>query len=119
MALSQKQRTKILFYLGHPGLTIVPDSTFFSGIISDRFDAANDVPEICMVVVGLLKKLEDIDCKLEKARCRLSASKVDSITLNEKEISKLLCERTRCIKELSAHIAIPYKGLSRVVGVVN
>lgn len=119
MALSTKQRTEIIFHLGHPALILVEDSTFFSGIISDRLDAISANPDICKIALDLLKKIRHIDDCLEKAKCRLAASKVDNITMNDREIQQLLAERKRCIKELASLTGIQYKGRSNIVGVCN
>lgn len=119
MALSQKQKTETLFYLGYPGLTIVQDSTHYSGIIDDRLEAASVTPEICAMVIQLLKKIKNFDDCLEKAKCRLAASKVDNITMNKDEIMMLNKERRRCIKELADLIAVNYRGRSNVIGVCN
>lgn len=107
MALSQDQKTQILFYLGWSGLTIVPDSTHFNSVVNDRIEGASEQPPIEKIVKNLLDKLEDIDLKLEKARCRASTSKVDNITLNNDEIYLLLKERRRCIRELADILDIP------------
>lgn len=118
MALTSQQKTDIVFYLGWSGLTLVSDSSHFSNIISDRIELASTTTEICKIVKRILKKLENLDECLEKAKCRLAASSVDNITMNEREIEQLLKERKRCIRELSDLLDISVvKSSSRTLGV--
>jgi len=120
MALNQNQKTKILFYAGWSGLTIVPESTHFNSVVNDRIEDASSIDAICKIVKDLLEKLEGLDEKLEKARCRLAAKQVDNITMNEDEIRYLLKERRRCIRELLDLIDVPSVRSSGVtVGVVR
>lgn len=105
MALTDKQKNQVLYYLGWPLKTLITDSTHYQKTIADRFENLNT--QIEDIVDDLLDKLEEIDKKLEKARCRLSASKVDDITLNKNEIQMLLKERRRCRNELHRILDIP------------
>ena len=101
MALTSKQKSRVVYYLGWSGLTIVQDSTHFNSVVNDRINDASDDTNISNLVKELLEKLENIDECLEKAKCRLSASQVDNITLNDREIPMLNKERRRYIRELS------------------
>lgn len=104
MALTDKLKDCIVFYLGWPAKTLVVDSTDYSKIFSDRLtDFSSDSEKR---IKGLLEKIEGIDTQLEEARCRASTSKVDDITLNPDEIMLLKKERNRCIKELSCFLDI-------------
>lgn len=119
MALSLEQKHKVIFYLGWSGLTIVAASTQFNSVVNDRLNAAAVDAEISRITTGLLFRLDACDVQLEEAKCRLSASKIDSITLNKDEIFRLNNERRRLIRELSDHLDIPMqKSGGRVSSIV-
>jgi len=102
MALTDKQKDCVVFYLGWPAKTLVVDSTDYSKIFSDRLtDLSTDSEKR---IKGILDKLEDIDKQLDEARCRVSTLKVQDIQLNPEEIDQLKKERRRCIKELSCFL---------------
>ena len=107
MAIAAKDQTRILFYLGWPGLAIVPDSTHYSNVLADRLTMAGSNSEICRIMRRLLAKLENFDECLEKAKCRLAASAIGDIKTNDREIEMLLKERKRCIRELSNLLDVP------------
>lgn len=118
MALSDKDKHRVIFYLGWSGLTLVTGSSQFNSVVSDRVSVSNT--QIENIVRGILARLEMIDSKLESAACRLSASEVDGIVINPDEIMKLKKERMRYIRELSDHLDIPMGKSGGVnVGVVN
>jgi hypothetical protein len=117
MALSDKEKHKVIFYLGWSGQTIVSGSTQYNSVVYNRVSFANT--EIERIIKGLLVRLEKTDTALEAALCRLTAKEVDGITLNEDEIVKLKAERKRYIRELSDHLDIPIMKSGGVnVGVV-
>jgi len=105
MALTDKEKHNVIFYLGWSGLTLVSGSTQYNSVVNDRLGNLN--VQIERIVRGLLTRLEAIDAKMEAATCRLSASEVDSIVLNKDELALLKKERMRIIRELSDHLAIP------------
>ena len=105
MALSPKQKARIVFYLGWSGLTIVAGSTQYNSVVNDRLSI--DDTEIERIIKELLEKLEKYDTALEAARCRLAAKSIDKIQMNEDEIRWLRSERKRLIRELSDHLDIP------------
>jgi hypothetical protein len=107
MALTAKQRAKVIYYLGWSGLTIVADSTHYNSVVNDRLGANDTDAEIERLTKDLLTRLEKCDAQLEDAKCRLAAAKVDSITMNKDEIAGLKKERMRLIRELSDHLDIP------------
>lgn len=116
--LSDKDKHKVIFYLGWSGLTLVSGSSQFNSIVNDRVSVNN--VQIENLVKGLLARLERIDTALEAAICRLTASEVDGITLNADEIRKLKGERMRYIRELSDHLDIPIEKSGGInVSVVN
>lgn len=118
MALSDKDKHRVIFYLGWSGLTLVAGSSQFNSVVNDRVSVVN--VQIENLTKGILARLEKLDTALEAAQCRLSASEVDGIVLNEDEIYKLRSERKRLIRELSDHLDIPIEKSGGVnVGVVN
>lgn len=118
MALSDKDKHRVIFYLGWSGLTIVAGSSQYNSVVNDRLGVVN--VQIESLTKGILARLESLDTKLESAACRLSASEVDGIVLNEDEIYKLRSERKRLIRELSDHLDIPIEKSGGVnIGVVN
>jgi len=117
MALTDKDKHRVIYYLGWSGLTIVTGSTQFNSVVTDRVSVSN--VQIESLVKGILTRLEKLDTLLDEALCRLSASEVDGIVLNEDEILKLRSERKRYIRELSDHLDIPIEKSGGVnVGVV-
>lgn len=116
--LSDKDKHKVIFYLGWSGLTIVSGSSQFNSVVNDRVSVSN--VQIEGLVKGMLARLDTLDAALEAAICRLSASEVDGIVLNEDEIRKLKSERMRYIRELSDHLDIPIEKSGGInVAVVN
>lgn len=106
MALSSKQKHKVVFYLGWSGLTLVSGSTQYNSVVNDRLGVTLNT-DIENLVKGLLERLEMLDEALDSAICRLAASKVDNIDMNPREIEQLKKERKRLIRELSDHLDIP------------
>ena len=105
MALQDKEKEAIIFYLGWPAKTLVVDSTHYSKIISDRMTNLAEVTEKQIRVI--LGKLELVDKQLDDARCRLQAMQVSDVRMDaEKEIRVLKQERNRCIRELSSYLDI-------------
>lgn len=116
MALTDKEKYRVLYYLGWPGLTLIPTSTMYNKVVNDRL--VDLVPDIEKLVKELLEKLQKLDDKLEKAQCRLSAKSVDNIEMNPDEIPMLKKERKRLIKELSDWLEIPIDKQGNLIGVV-
>ena len=105
MALSDTQKSQIIFYLGWPGKTLIENSTNYSKIVSDRL--ANLTTDVEDQVSKLLGKLKKVDDKLEEALCRMSTTKVDGIHINERERVLLKAERKRYQYLLSDLLDIP------------
>ena len=118
MGFSNKDKGKILFYLGYSGLTLTEGSTHYSQIIADRLETLSESPEISRIIKRDLRVLESLDENIEKAKIRLSASQVDSITLNDQELRMLRRERKIHIKEMAKFIDLPvYSSRSGNIGV--
>lgn len=107
MALTASEKADVIFFLGWPGLTIIANSTHFNSVVNDRLNVTDTNPEIARIAIGILTRLAKCDSQLDSAKCRLAAEKVDNLTLNEEEISKLKGERRRLVRELSDHLDIP------------
>jgi len=105
MALSDREKHKVIFYLGWSGQTIIAGSTQYNSVVFNRVGFLN--AEIERIVKGLLVRIEKVDTSLEAALCRLTAAEVDGIVLNKDEIVHLKAERRRYIRELSDHLDIP------------
>lgn len=117
MSLSDKDKHRVIFYLGWSGLTLVSTSTQYNKVVVDRVSVSNT--QIENLVRGILERLDKLDGLLEAALCRLSASEVDGIVLNEDEIPRLKRERMRYIRELSDHLDIPIQKSGGVnIGVI-
>ena len=106
MALTSKQKHKVIYYLGWAGLTIVDGSSQYNKVVVDRLGSLLNL-DIENLIKGILERLEMLDKSLDEAICRLTASKVDSVEMNPKEIEMLKRERMRLIRELSDHLDIP------------
>lgn len=118
MALSAKERTRLLFYFGLPGTILTEGNVNFNSVVNDRIVVIDDDENICKIARDILKKLEKFDECLEEAKCRMAASSVGDINMNKDEIRMILKERNRCIKELGMLIDIrPQKGGSNTIGV--
>ncbi len=113
MALSDKQKADVIFFLGWPGKTLVVDSTSYSRITAQKLE--NLGAGIESQVENLLDKLKKNDERLESASDRLAAKRVGDIELNEDELMILRNERNRLRKLLSQLIDIPLMGSSGVM----
>ena len=107
MALTDKQKDCIIFYMGWPAKTLVTDSTHYSKIISDRLNDLSAETE--KRVKTMLDKLQAIDDQLDEARCRLTATQVEKVKMDARlEIEELKKERRRCSIELGQFVDIPF-----------
>jgi len=113
MALTNKQKADVIFFLGWPAKTIITGSTDYNKITADRLENLNEIVEA--QVEKLLDKLRANDERLESAQDRLSAKKVDDIELNGDELALLQRERSRLRKLLSDLLSIPVAGGSGVM----
>lgn len=110
MALSNLDKVKIVTDLGYPGKTVYEGSILYTNWIDDRLTNLEGEIETC--VRGLMKRLKDMDEKLQKAVCRAGIAKVDNITFKSKdeELRALRAERRRILKEMSQILDIPLQG---------
>lgn len=107
MALSNRDKVKIVTDLGYPAKSVYPDSILYINWVDDRLTNLETEIEVC--VRDLMRRLSDMDKKLEKAVCRAGISKVDNITFKSKdeELRALRSERRRILKELAMTLDIP------------
>jgi hypothetical protein len=105
MALSDKDKHKVVYYLGWTGTTLIAGNVHYNSVVNDRLIDLNTYIE--SLTKGLLERLDMIEESLTQARCRLAAASVDNITMNEREIEHLKKEKRRLIRELSDHLDIP------------
>lgn len=105
MALTAQEKADVVYLLGWPGLTIVEGSTDYSKSIVDNLTEITSPMEV--QVRALLARLKNLEERLAKAACRLSAKEVDGIVLRDDEISQLKKERKRALSELSRLLDIP------------
>jgi hypothetical protein len=100
MALTDAEKGEVLFYLGYPAITLVEGSTHYSKILADRLAALPDYAETR--ARKIMKKIRDIDVKLEEATERMSVKEVDGFQLNENEVQGLKGMRKGHVKELAS-----------------
>lgn len=106
MALTPKEQSKIVQILGYGGKTIQVGSVIYNKILNDRLNQLP--PDAEDLVRSYLLKITNIESKMDAATCRLSASKVDDITLNKDELPLLRAERRKIGREVADFLDIPY-----------
>jgi hypothetical protein len=118
MALTDKQRFDVVYYLGWPGKTLIPESTHYNSIVASRLVNLNQYIEA--QTVGLLVRIAKIQSQLDVARVRTSAMSVGDIKMNNMELEQLRMEYMKWIKELSdlLDIKVEKRGSSRNIGLV-
>lgn len=103
--LSATEIQSTVRWLGWPSKTVDEGSTHYSKIFTDRITTLSD--EGIAVVRDLLRKISETEEKIECARCRLAAEKVDGLVMNNREISQLHSLKTHYILELSEFVDLP------------
>ena len=114
--LSATEQQSVVKFLGWPSKTLQVDSTHYSKIFVDRLTSLDAEGEV--IVRDYLRKLGEIDEKIECATCRVSTEQVDNITLNNREIEQLYKLRRRWICELSDFLDLPILKTCNHVGSV-
>jgi hypothetical protein len=105
MALTDQEKTDVLYQLGWSGKTLITSSTDYSKTIADSL--INLSSPIELRVRDLLARLVKIDTAISNAICRLSAKEVGDIKLRDDELYQLRREKTRTCRELSDLLDIP------------
>lgn len=98
MALTDTYKHKIVRFLGYSAKSIIVGSTEFKSALNSALNDLDAVSEAS--AVALVDRIEDLDERLVGAIDRLSAKKVDDITLRDDELQQLRGERHRLTKEL-------------------
>lgn len=100
MALTDKEKTTALYYLGWPGKSLQSTSQLFNSVVDDRLKNLPSALETR--VKNLLKRLEALDEALDCAVPRTGARRiVGEVEMNPNELDDLRKERLRQIRELS------------------
>jgi len=114
VALSFKQKNRIVFLLGYPGKILIADSTHFNRIFADRMENLNR--EIEDQVVTLLANLEDGRTKLTSSRDKGNVKRIGDIELDTNRTRSLvISDYRRLLRELSNLLDIPV----RLIGGIN
>lgn len=107
MALSKKEKTQIIFYLGYPAKTLIEESTHYSGIIAKRLEGLDSFIE--REVKNLLSDISDVREKLIASQDIMKVKRVGDIELNNGENMLLRKDLKRLYKELGTMLDIPFK----------
>jgi hypothetical protein len=99
MAFTTQQMQDIIYYLGWPGKTILPDSTHYNSVIYSRLVSL--IPEIESQATALVTRIKDIDKVLIASIARASTLEVGDIKINQREREELRAERKKVLVELS------------------
>lgn len=105
MALTIDEKSEAIIYLGYPARTVQTGMTEYSKILSDRLDNLGDFGE--KRVKKYMKRIREVDDKIEEATERFSVSQVDDFKLSDTEVEKLRSVRKSYVKELSKITNIP------------
>lgn len=116
MALSEKERNNILYYLGWANQTLTEGKVHYNSVVDDRLTDLTSYAE--RVIKGILTRLENLDSCLDAAKCRLAATQVDGVTTNPKELVMLRNERKKWVRELSDYLDVPIVKSNDSIGVV-
>ena len=98
MALTEKQKEKMLRYIGWNSIFIDQNKRFYSATIDSRLNSLSTSAE--EDAIELLTRAEAIDTQLSKAVNRLSVNSIGNLRLNRNEITELRAEQRRLINEM-------------------
>lgn len=110
LSLTNQDQADVIYYLGWPGLTIVPEAMDYNNTIMYRLTTLSD-PMVLQVKM-LLKRLKGYDEKIDGASVRLSAKQIGDIILRDDEVYLLKKERRRAQRELSKLLDISLRAPS-------
>lgn len=106
--LTSQEQNKIVQLLGYGSKILQAGSVIYNKILNDRL---NNVPDDGINFVrDWLDQVSSIEDQIKAAITRMTAEKVDDITLNKREVEMLRTERKRIAREIAAHLDIPYQG---------
>lgn len=107
MALSTKQKVKILRSLCYPRGTLDNTSLDYSKIVSDKLDQIDGEDQ--NEVEQLLEWIDETETEIDKAIASGRVKRVDDIEFFENQSDVLRSEKKRYLNELSDFIGIPNK----------
>ncbi len=114
--LTSSEQNKIVQLLGYGGKSIQAGSVIYDKVMNDRLHQLP--PDTETLVRSYLAQIAAIESQMNVAIQRLTADKVDDITINKRELEDLRRERKRIAREIANHLDIPYIGVNGVnVGV--
>jgi len=108
--LTSSEQNKIVQLLGYGGKVIQAGSVIYDKVMNDRLHQLP--PDTETLVRTYLAQVAAIETQMNVAINRLTAEKVDTITLNRRELEDLRRERKKIAREIAAHVDIPYIGNS-------
>jgi hypothetical protein len=108
--LTSTEQNKIVQLLGYGGKSIQAGSVIYDKVMNDRLHQLP--PDTENLVRGYLVQVAAIELQMNAAITRLTAEKIDDITINRRELEDLRRERKRIAREIAQHIDIPYVGAS-------
>ena len=115
MSLSEAQKAAVIFYLGYPATSIIPNSTDYSKILADRM--VNLTAPVEAQVGDLLTKIAAMREKLFGSSARMLVKRVGDIELNTDEHPLLSGEHRRLLRDLSSLLGIPLQGRGNMVSI--
>jgi hypothetical protein len=108
--LSSQEQNKVVQLLGYGGKVIQAGSVIYDKVMNDRLHQLP--PDTETLTRAYLAQVAVIESQMNAAVNRLSASKLDDITLNNRELQDLRCERKKIAREIADLLDIPYVGSS-------
>lgn len=101
---SEKEKVKILRYIGWDVRLIEGESVFFSNVIEDRINLDPTSSDRISAVIDesreLLNRIIALDQQVQQAPSRLKINSVSNVRLNNSELNQLRSERDNVIAEL-------------------
>lgn len=105
MAFSTTEQNKIVQLLGYGGKVLQANSVLYDGVLVNRL--ATPPTDTENLIRSYLAQVAAIETQMNAAPLRLSAEKVDDLTINLRELPLLRAERRRIVREMSQHLDIP------------
>jgi len=109
MALSLEQKHQILFHLGYPAKTLIPDTNLYNSIVNDRLENLDSFSQDR--VESLLSEMESSRTNLRSLENQGKLKQVGDIVFNtENNDRNSQGEYRRVRKELARTLDIPMVG---------
>ena len=117
MALTATEQNKVVQLLGYGGKILQSGSVIYNKILNDRLTSLPSDTET--VVRAYLTQVATIETQMNAAPCRLVASAIGDIKVNNMELQNLRSERKRIAREIAVHLDIPYQGTGPCSSVIS